>query len=171
MQSFQETSVMETYLFGKSISHLKIWDECKECVQNFCLYYCLLLLCSCLWRNLWKTAIYSESVTLLTVCCCYQEIHLNSVELVWQTLVRFLYFMSQLQETSLQKHSILFIPLVANRLLFVSYLKQSVCPQLHHLHFFFCLLDELCLVINFIFLQIELTGETLWDIAVKIIFQ
>lgn len=80
--------------------------------------------------------------------------------------------MSQLQETSVQKHSILFIPLVANRLLlFVSYLKPSVCPELHHLHSFFCLLDELCLVINFIFLQIELTGETLWDIAVKIIFQ
>lgn len=80
--------------------------------------------------------------------------------------------MSQLQETSVQKHSILFIPLVANRLLlFISYLKPSVCPELHHLHFFFCLLDELCLVINFIFLQIELTGETLWDIAVKIIFQ
>ena len=103
----------------------------RLCVEDFCLYSSLLLLCFCSWRNLWKTAIYSEPVTQMTVCCCYQEIHLISAELVWQTLVRFLCFMSELQETSLQKQSILSIPLVANRLLlFVSYPKPSILGSL-----------------------------------------
>lgn len=102
----------------------------RLCVKDFCLYSSLLLLCSCSWRNLWKIAFYSD-VTQLTASCCYQEIHLISVELIWQTLVKFLCFMSQLQETCLQKQSILSIPLVTNRLLlFVSYPKQSILGSL-----------------------------------------